>query len=79
MLVFYNNETNESEHRPKLHTDGNSETGSQISAPNFGHTATESNISLYLEKLNSVAWVRERIIPTERPPFVGEASANFYR
>jgi hypothetical protein len=28
-------------------------------------------------KLNSVAWVRERNIPTERPPFVGEVSANF--
>jgi hypothetical protein len=26
---------------------------------------------------NSVAWVRERIIPTERPPLVGEVSANF--
>jgi hypothetical protein len=28
-------------------------------------------------KLNSVSWVRERTIPTERPPFVGEVSANF--
>jgi hypothetical protein len=28
-------------------------------------------------KLNSVAWVRERTIPTERPPLVCEASANF--
>jgi hypothetical protein len=26
---------------------------------------------------NSVALVRERIIPTERPPLVGEVSANF--
>jgi hypothetical protein len=25
----------------------------------------------------SVALVREQIIPTERPPFVGEVSANF--
>jgi hypothetical protein len=25
---------------------------------------------------NSVAWVRERTIPTERPPIVGEVSAN---
>jgi hypothetical protein len=24
-----------------------------------------------------MAWVRERTIPTERPPFVGEVSANF--
>ena len=28
-------------------------------------------------KLNSVALVRERTIPTERPPPVGEVSANF--
>ena len=27
---------------------------------------------------NSVALVRERTIPTERPPPVGEVSANFY-
>jgi hypothetical protein len=26
---------------------------------------------------NSVALVRERTIPTERPPFVGEVGANF--
>jgi hypothetical protein len=26
---------------------------------------------------NSVAWVRERTIPTERQPLVGEVSANF--
>jgi hypothetical protein len=29
------------------------------------------------EKKNSVALVRERTIPTERPPPVGEVSANF--
>jgi hypothetical protein len=28
-------------------------------------------------KLNSVALVRKRTIPTERPPHVGEVSANF--
>jgi hypothetical protein len=26
---------------------------------------------------NSVALVRERTVPTERPPFVGEVSASF--
>ena len=31
------------------------------------------------KKLNSVALVRERTIPTERPPPVGEVSANFLR
>jgi hypothetical protein len=30
-----------------------------------------------IKKLNSVAGVRERTIPTERPPLVGEVSANF--
>ena len=36
-------------------------------------------IRLYYKtkKLNSVALVRERTIPTERPPPVGEVSANF--
>jgi hypothetical protein len=28
-------------------------------------------------KLNSAALVRERAIPTERPPLVGKVSANF--
>ena len=32
---------------------------------------------LYIKKLNSVALVREPTIPTERPPPVGEVSANF--
>jgi hypothetical protein len=31
------------------------------------------------ETTNSVALVRERTIPTERPPLVGEISANFWR
>jgi hypothetical protein len=26
-----------------------------------------------------MVWVRERIIPTERPPLVGEVNANFLR
>jgi hypothetical protein len=29
------------------------------------------------KKLHSVAVVRKRTIPTERPPLVGEVSANF--
>jgi hypothetical protein len=31
----------------------------------------------YYEKLNSVASVRERTIPAERSPLIGEVSANF--
>jgi len=34
-------------------------------------------IYIYIYKLNSVALDRERTIPTERPPPVGEISANF--
>jgi hypothetical protein len=30
-------------------------------------------------KLNSMVWVRERTIPTERPSLVGEVIANFLR
>jgi hypothetical protein len=33
--------------------------------------------SVYKTKLNFVALVRERNIPTERPPIVGEVSAKF--
>jgi hypothetical protein len=36
----------------------------------------KSQISSKLKKLNSMVWVRERTIPTERPPLVGEAIAN---
>jgi hypothetical protein len=34
----------------------------------------ESDIN---KTINSVALVRKRTIPTERPPLVGEVSANF--
>jgi hypothetical protein len=34
-------------------------------------------IKVDLNKLNSVALVRERNIPTERPPLVGKVSATF--
>jgi hypothetical protein len=33
--------------------------------------------SIYIYIYNSVALVRERTIPTERPPLVGEVSAKF--
>jgi len=42
------------------------------------HTNWCTYIKLHIKlKLNSVALVRERTIPTERPPPVGEVSANF--
>jgi hypothetical protein len=34
---------------------------------------------LYKKKLNSMVWVRERTIPTERPPIFDEVIANFLR
>jgi hypothetical protein len=39
---------------------------------------TQKSITYGL-KLNPVALVHERTIPTERPPLVGEVSANFLR
>jgi hypothetical protein len=45
----------------------------------FLHVLHLVSIKVKVENLilNSVAWVRERNIPTERPPLVGEVSANF--
>jgi hypothetical protein len=40
-------------------------------------TPQERPSVLTKQKTNSVALVRKRTIPTERPPFVGEVSANF--
>ena len=43
-----------------------------------GHKINFSNYrAISKTKLNSVALVRVRTIPTERPPPVGEVSANF--
>jgi len=39
--------------------------------------ACEGNVSFVQLLKNSVALVRKRTIPTERPPPVGEVSANF--
>jgi uncharacterized RmlC-like cupin family protein len=39
--------------------------------PSVPHIHKDNNI-----KLNSVAVVRKRTTPTERPPLVGEVSAN---
>jgi hypothetical protein len=38
-----------------------------------------SDLCLVHKKKNSMVWVRERTIPTERPPLVGEVIANFLR
>jgi hypothetical protein len=43
----------------------------------FKKNVTFFTVEVSYKKLNSVALVRERTIPTERPPPVGEGSANF--
>jgi hypothetical protein len=41
------------------------------------HCLLRPNVPKRISKqTNSVAWVRERTIPTEGPPLVGEVSAN---
>jgi hypothetical protein len=47
--------------------------GSQANIPFYKNSGSNNNNN----KLNSVALVREQTIPTERPPLVGEVSANF--
>jgi hypothetical protein len=37
----------------------------------------KSSWTIRIPSKNSVAWVRERTIPTERPPLIGEVNANF--
>jgi hypothetical protein len=41
---------------------------------NLGYAKTSYG---YVTKLNSLALVRERIIPTDRPPLANEVSANY--
>jgi hypothetical protein len=44
-------------------------------------TDVPSGLGLTLKKqtkTNSMVWVRERTVPTERPPLVGEVSFNFF-
>jgi hypothetical protein len=51
----------------------------QIIPPTAPMAGVSSRLSLTPtpKKKNSMVWVRERIIPTERPPLVGEVIANF--
>jgi hypothetical protein len=41
------------------------------------HQPVHTTPSYLTKKTNSMALVRERTIPTERPPLVGEVSVNF--
>jgi hypothetical protein len=53
------------------HTLTHTHTSARVRARTHAHTHTKT------KKLNSMVWVRERTIPTERSPLVGEVSANF--
>jgi len=48
-----------------------------IWGPQIGPTHLTFKISLMAASSLAVALVRERTIPTERPPPIGEVSANF--
>ena len=51
----------------------------QVTHENMAHAHSTLGTEVYKHTLSSVALVRERTIPTERPPPpVGEVSANFY-
>jgi hypothetical protein len=45
----------------------------------FGRTKRNIYANIFIYITNSVASLCKRIIPTERPPLVGEVSANFLR
>jgi hypothetical protein len=56
--------------------------GGKVVSPTFHNIEVFQHNNHFCEnpkniKLNSVALVRERTIPTVRPPLVGEVSANF--
>ena len=58
-----------------INIDGKLTTNLQSIAKSFNNLFV--TVADKISKLNSVALVRERTIPTERPPPVGEVSANF--
>jgi len=64
------------ENQNKPSSAAHSETAPKTISPCFmSHYHTQLTIPI---KKNSVSLVRERTIPTERPPPVGEVSANIY-
>ena len=63
--------------QPRLYYDALSN-NNQVAESQFCQTPQRASVvDLTFVMLNSVALVRERTIPTERPPPVGEVSANF--
>jgi hypothetical protein len=43
----------------------------------YGEDLASGDTSTNKKQTNSIVWVSERTIPTERPPLVGEVIANF--
>jgi hypothetical protein len=50
----------------------------QIALDAYGAVAAVTSFHPISKKLNSVALVRKRTIPTERPPFVGEVQQFYF-
>jgi hypothetical protein len=48
-----------------------------VGVNSFGRVTHKAAVPLRITQISFWAWVRERTIPIERPPLVGEASANF--
>jgi hypothetical protein len=48
-----------------------------LDIPSAGLGAITASNNHCNKQTNSMVWVRERTIPTERPPLVGEVIANF--
>jgi hypothetical protein len=63
--------------RPPLFLPSQCKTG--IQCLNMYSTVASSCWQKQNQKLNSMVWVRERTIPTERPPLVGEVIAKCWR
>ena len=59
-----------------FHADGRTDSRRDKASSRFSQFCAEVGDDIKT-KLNSVALVRERTIPTERPPPVDEVSANF--
>jgi hypothetical protein len=51
--------------------------GSPLSYSRFSRWEIRLNMYLITKQLNSVAWIREGTLPTERPPLLSEVSGNF--
>jgi hypothetical protein len=56
---------------------GKCKVGCRLWTPIAWHITNITCTKELKKKLNSMVWVRERTIPTERPPLVSEVIANF--